>query len=158
VWEIEQQIEKWQKNRPKWGSKNRPRGPPGRGVLRFSAQAYRNPVHLRFFRKICRLRGWCNITPGSALKWGSGYCMLVYRLDLWATNSHSPFTQFNSLPPHHYLLLLLFSYLLIYFTTISYHHFNHWWFTIDTILHSYSTNNYPMSLTVFVWLWLMVLE
>jgi len=28
-----------------WGPKKRPRGPPGRGVLRFSRQAYRRPVH-----------------------------------------------------------------------------------------------------------------
>jgi len=29
-----------------WGPKNRARGPPGRGVLRFSSEAYRNPVHI----------------------------------------------------------------------------------------------------------------
>jgi len=28
-----------------WGPKNRARGPPGRGVLRFSRPAYRRPVH-----------------------------------------------------------------------------------------------------------------
>jgi len=31
---------------PKTGPKKWPRGPPGRGVLRFLAQAYRNPVHI----------------------------------------------------------------------------------------------------------------
>jgi len=30
---------------PKKGSKIRARGPPGRGVLRFSRPAYRRPVH-----------------------------------------------------------------------------------------------------------------
>jgi len=44
-------VEKVRKNRAKTGPKKWPRGPPGRGVLRFLAQAYRNPVHiLAFFR------------------------------------------------------------------------------------------------------------
>jgi len=34
------------KNRPKRDPKKWPRGPPGRGVLRFWPQAYRNPVHI----------------------------------------------------------------------------------------------------------------
>jgi len=33
-------------NGRKWPPKKGSRGPPGRGVLRFSAQAYRNPVHI----------------------------------------------------------------------------------------------------------------
>jgi len=42
--------EKLAGNMPKIGSETAPkkgaRGPPGRGVLRFSRQAYRNPVHI----------------------------------------------------------------------------------------------------------------
>jgi len=37
------------KTGPKPGLKKRVWGPPGRGVLRFSVQAYRNPVHIFVF-------------------------------------------------------------------------------------------------------------
>jgi len=38
-------VEKVRKNRAKTGPKKWPRGPPGRGVLRFLRQAYSRPVH-----------------------------------------------------------------------------------------------------------------
>jgi len=41
VWD----AEKDRKMSLKTGPKKWPRGPPGRGVLRFSARGYRNPVH-----------------------------------------------------------------------------------------------------------------
>jgi len=40
---------KRRKNDRKRGPKKWPRGPPGRGVLRFSARGYRNPVHFFAF-------------------------------------------------------------------------------------------------------------
>jgi len=44
--------ERGQKSRkygPKTAPKKGARGPPGRGVLRFSARGYRNPVHIFAF-------------------------------------------------------------------------------------------------------------
>jgi len=41
-----QNDRKLSKNSQKIGPKKRARGPPGRGVLRFWRQAYRNPVHI----------------------------------------------------------------------------------------------------------------
>jgi len=40
-----ERSKKWGKNAQKTAPKKWARGPPGRGVLRFLAQAYRNPVH-----------------------------------------------------------------------------------------------------------------
>jgi len=40
-----ERSKKWGKNGQKTGPKKWGPRPPGRGVLRFSAQAYRNPVH-----------------------------------------------------------------------------------------------------------------
>jgi len=36
----------WDKKRQKTAPKKWARGPPGRGVLRFLARAYRRPVHI----------------------------------------------------------------------------------------------------------------
>jgi len=46
VWYFRMNVgENMPENRPKTAPKKWARGPPGRGVLRFSAQAYRRPVH-----------------------------------------------------------------------------------------------------------------
>jgi len=45
-WYLEMKVpENMPENSPKTAPKKWARGPPGRGVLRFLAQAYRRPVH-----------------------------------------------------------------------------------------------------------------